>query len=139
MVTVHLLEAMGQLDPFNSDDQVRLNVAIKTVTGVDWRVRSTYGVTVGSSRSTTLPFRVAVLPYSVVCRSTCRKLLHNTNAELQDLHIMHALIPKGTNKKSRLANLGYWLLDEQKLGRGSRNAEAWLTGVCTGKYQQRHL
>ena len=136
---MHLLEAMGQLDPFYNDDQVRLNMAIKTVTGVDWRVRSTYGVTVGSSQSTALPFKVALLPYSVVCRSTCRKLFHNATADLQDLHIVHSLIRKGTDKKSRLAYLGYWLLDEQKLGREFESVEAWLADVCTRQYPRLRL
>ena len=135
VATVHLLEAMGQLDPFYNDDQVRLNMALKTVTGVVWRVRSTYGVTVGSSQSRALPFRVAVLPYSVVCRSTCRTLLKSSAGDLQDLHIVHPLIPKGTNKRSRIAYLGYWLLDETKLGRESENAEAWLLDVCTREYR----
>ena len=138
VAAVHLLEAMGQLDPFQNDDQVRLNMALKTVTGVVWRVRSTYGVTVGSSQSRALPFRVAVLPYSVVCRSTCRTLLKNPAGGLQDLHVVHSLIPKGTNKRSRIAYLGYWLLDEGKLGRESENAEAWLLDVCMREYRHAH-
>ena len=138
VAAVHLLEAMGQLDPFQNDDQVRLNMALKTVTGVVWRVQSTYGVTVGSSQSRALPFRVAVLPYFVVCRSTCRTLLKNSAGGLQDLHVVHSLIPKGTNKRSRIAYLGYWLLDEGKLGRESENAEAWLLDVCTREYRHAH-
>ena len=138
VAAVHLLEAMGQLDPFQNDDQVRLNMALKTITGVVWRVRSTYDVTVGSSQSRALPFRVAVLPYSVVCHSTCRTLLKNPAGDLQDLHVVHSLIPKGTNKRSRIAYLGYWLLDEGKLGRESENAEAWLLDVCMREYRHAH-
>ena len=134
---MHLLEAMGRLDPLHNDDQVRLNLAIKAVTGVDWRDRSTYGVSVGSSRSASLQFKVAVLPYSVVCRSTCSKLLSSTTADQRrDLHIVHSLIAKGTNKKGRLAHLGFWALDEEKMEEvDSQTAEMWLTGVCTREYQ----
>ena len=134
VATVHLLEAMGQVDPFYNDDQARLNTAIKTVTGVKWRERTTYDVTVGASQSAALQFRVAVLPYSVVCRSMCSKLLRSSAADLEDLHVVHPLITKGTNKKGRIAQLGYWLLDEEKLGVESQTAVEWLTGVCTREH-----
>ena len=106
---MHLLEAMGQLDPLHNDDQVRLNLAIEAVTGVDWRNQFTYGVTVGSLRSSSLQFKMAVLPYSVVCRSMFSKLL-----------------------SSRLVHLWFWALDEEKMEEvDSQMAEMWVIGVCT--------
>ena len=121
---------MSKIDPFVTDDQVRLNLALNQ-TGIHWpthSTKSTLDSIIGRTSNDSL--RIALLPEEKVCRYRCKMPFFTRKCVAMDqVYIAHPLLLKG-KKRTSLKLMGFWPLREENLVHAANSPLNWFEEMC---------
>ena len=121
---------MSTIDPFVTDDQVRLNLALNR-TGIRWPAHGTKSTLDSiTGRTSDDSLRIALLPEEKVCRYRCKMpFFTRKRVPMDQVYIAHPLLLKG-RKRTSLKLMGFWPLKEENLFHNANSPLTWFEGMC---------